>query len=72
MPLSNAEKQRRWREKRNRLARALAGTPDQVAEHIVTELGIEQARRIARAIDKRVNAAKRQQAALPKNVLGRR
>lgn len=68
MVLSNAEKQRRWREKRNRLARALIGAPPQVAEHIVTELGIEQARRIARAIDKRVNAAKRQ----PKNVLGRR
>jgi hypothetical protein len=66
MPLSNAEKQARWRERRNRLASAWTGTPDQVAEHIIKELGIEQARKIVRAIDKRVNKTKR----LPKNVLG--
>jgi hypothetical protein len=67
MPLSNAEKQRRWREKRNRLARVLTGTPDQVAERIEKELGIEQARRIARAIYKRAKAASRMH---KKNVLG--
>jgi hypothetical protein len=66
MALSNAEKQRAWRERRNKLARVLTGTPDQIADHIVTTLGIEQARKIVRAIDKRVNKAKR----LPKNVLG--
>ena len=52
MTLTNAEKQRRWRNRRNRLARAFTETPAMFAETIVNECGIEHARKVARAIDK--------------------
>ena len=58
MPLTNAEKQRRWRDKRNELAQALTGTPKQVAEAILAHLGPRDARRVLRALDKRLSAIK--------------
>jgi hypothetical protein len=61
MPLSNSEKQKRWRDKRNTLARAFTETPDKFAETIVNECGIEHARKVARAIDKRARLNKRRQ-----------
>ena len=61
MTLTNAEKQKRWRDKRNRLARAFTEIPAKFAETIVNECGIEHARKVARAIDKRVALNKRRQ-----------
>ena len=71
MPLSNAERQKQWRDKRNNLARAFTDTPAKFAEIIMTELGVEHARKIARAIDKRVRAIKRRQPP-PGGLLGER
>jgi hypothetical protein len=53
MPLTNAEKQKRWRDKRNLLADALTGTPKDIADGILRELGVEQAKKVTRALDKR-------------------
>ena len=61
MTLTNAEKQRRWRDRRNRLARAFTETPAMFAETIVNECGIEHARKVARAIDRLVALNKRRQ-----------
>jgi hypothetical protein len=67
MPLSNVERQRQWREKRVELWRAFTGTPEQLAQHIVANLGPEHARQVARALDKRAKAASR---SFKKNLLG--
>ena len=40
MALSNAEKQKRWREKRNELAVALTGKPNEVADNISAILAL--------------------------------
>ena len=69
MTLTNAEKQRRWRNRRNRLARAFTETPAMFAETIVNECGIEHARKIARAIDRLVARNKRRQPP-PRGILG--
>ena len=54
MTLTNAEKQSRWRDKRNRLARAFTETPAKFAETIVNERGIEHAgRSLAQSTDAR-------------------
>jgi hypothetical protein len=56
--LTNAEKQRRWREKRNELAAAFTGIPKEVAENILSQLGVDKARRVVRALDKRLRNLK--------------
>ena len=58
MALSNAEKQKRWREKRNELAVALTGKPNEVADNILRNLGADQARKVSRALDKRLRDLK--------------
>jgi hypothetical protein len=35
MVMTNAEKQRRWREKRNRRADALSGKPKEIADNLL-------------------------------------
>jgi hypothetical protein len=39
MAFTNAEKQKRWRDKRNALAEVLAGTPKEIANGILRKLG---------------------------------
>jgi len=56
MALSNAERQRRWRDKRNDLAQILVGTPNEICEAILRELGADPTRRLARALDKRLRS----------------
>jgi hypothetical protein len=58
MALTNAERQRRWREKRNDAYEVLQGSPAEICEAILYELGPDQARKIARAFDKRLSAMK--------------
>ena len=58
MALTNAEKQKRWRDRRNELANILTGTPRDVAEGIFSELGAKKARNVARALDKRLRNLK--------------
>jgi hypothetical protein len=58
MALTNAERQRRWRDKRNELAEAFAGTPKELAEKILSHLGIDNARKVVRALDKRLRNIK--------------
>jgi len=60
MALTNAEKQRRWRERRNSKAAALDhARPKDMAEGILAELGIDRTRKILQALEKRVRAIKR-------------
>ena len=54
MALTNAEKQRRWRNRRNDRASALDGTPKEIADNLLRELGADVARKVARALDKRL------------------
>jgi hypothetical protein len=69
MPLSNAEKQRRFQEKRRRLWDAFKdGTAEQIATLILAERGVETARQVARVIDKRVKAWR--QGYRPEGILG--
>jgi hypothetical protein len=49
---------RRWRDKRNDLAQDLVGTPDDICEAILRRLGVDQARKVARALDKRLRNIK--------------
>jgi hypothetical protein len=55
MPLTNAEKQKRWRDRRNRLIAALTDTPRKAAETILAELGVEQAGKVAKALEQRLH-----------------
>jgi hypothetical protein len=59
MPFSNAERQRRWRDKRNASADALVGTPSEIANGILRSLGADQTRKVVRALDKRLRGLKR-------------
>jgi hypothetical protein len=59
MPLTNAEKQARWRAKRNRMASVVDGTPKEIADGLLAEFGPDKARKIARALDKRLRTLKR-------------
>jgi hypothetical protein len=60
MALTNAEKQRRWREERNRKAAVLDhARPKDVAEGILAELGIDRTQKVLRALEKRVRAIKK-------------
>ena len=52
--LTNAEKQKRWREKRNRLAEIFVGKPKEISERILLALGPDQTRKIVRALEKRL------------------
>jgi hypothetical protein len=54
MALTNAEKQKRWRERRNSRAGALTGTPKEVADGILRTLGAQQAAKVARALKVRL------------------
>jgi len=58
MALSNAERQRRWRERRNDLAQVLVGKPNQIAEGILSHHGAKEAKRIVQALDKRLRNIK--------------
>jgi hypothetical protein len=53
-PLTNAERQRRWRDRRNALIEALTGAPATAAEAIVTMLGVDKARKLAKALEQKV------------------
>jgi hypothetical protein len=54
MALTNAEKQKRWREKRNERANVLTGKPKEIADNLLREFGPDQTRKIARALEKRL------------------
>lgn len=54
MALTNAEKQKRWRERRNSLAEALTGTPQEIADGILRTLGASQAEKVSRALKSRL------------------
>jgi hypothetical protein len=56
--LSGAERQRRWRDKRNELAQVLVGNPKEVADAILRKLGVSQGRKVVRALDKRLRNIK--------------
>jgi hypothetical protein len=60
MALTNAQKQARWRERRNSKADVLDddAKPKQVAEGLLTELGVDRARKVLRALDKRLRGIK--------------
>jgi hypothetical protein len=58
MTLSNADRQRRWRDKRNSRAGTLAGKPKEIADGILRELGTDQAKKVVRALDKRLRNIK--------------
>jgi hypothetical protein len=49
MGLSNAERQKRWREKRNDLAQDLLGTSNDICDAILRRLGVDQAKKVVRA-----------------------
>jgi hypothetical protein len=53
-PLSNAERQARWRDRRNALIGALTGSPAQTAAAIIAELGVDRARKVAKALEQRI------------------
>ncbi len=54
MGLTNAEKQKRWREKRNSRADALTGTPKEIVNGILRVLGPDQANKILRELESRL------------------
>ena len=62
MPLTNAQKQKRWRDKRNaavdKLDDLLTGKPREIADSILFYLGTDQTKKIARALDKRLRNLK--------------
>jgi hypothetical protein len=58
MALTNAQRQARWRDKRNEDANALAGTPEQIANSILLRLGKKEADRVLRALDEQLRNIK--------------
>jgi predicted mannosyl-3-phosphoglycerate phosphatase (HAD superfamily) len=56
--LSNAERQRRWRERRNDRAAVLDGSPTEVAKAILAHLGKDRAQKVVLALNKRLKRAK--------------
>jgi hypothetical protein len=58
--LTNTEKQKHWREKRKGAFNALHGSSiaGETAERILAELGVERARKVVRALNKRVRTIK--------------
>ena len=57
-PLTNAERQRRWRDRRNALIEALTGSPAKAAEAIVAMLGVDKARKVAKALEQKATKGK--------------
>jgi hypothetical protein len=52
--LSNAERQRRWRERRKSLFKALTGgSSATAAAAIIAELGVDKARKVAKALEQK-------------------
>jgi hypothetical protein len=58
MALSNVERQRRWRDKLKDRAEDLTGPPREMADKILFRLGAHDARRLVRALDKRLRNIK--------------
>jgi hypothetical protein len=58
MGLTNAQRQARWRDKRNDEAQLLHGKPNEIANRILLDLGPKEAARILRALDKRLRNIK--------------
>ena len=58
MAFTNAEKQRRWRERLHEQAGVLDGTPTQIATAILGKLGAERTRSVIKALEKRLRNAK--------------
>jgi hypothetical protein len=59
MAMTNAEKQARWRDRRNELAAILEmDNPKDVAQGILKELGVDKAREVVRSLDRRLRAIK--------------
>jgi glutathione S-transferase len=65
LALTNAEKQRRWRERRNALAELATGYPENAADGVLHSLGAEEARmasarirKALRLLDKRLRNLK--------------
>ena len=56
MTLTNAERQRRFRERRNALAAALVGEPDEIAKSVIARLGPDVAREVVRSLQQRLRA----------------
>jgi hypothetical protein len=56
MALTNAEKQKRWRDRRNGLAQALIGDAPWIAEKIFSELGVKKTKRVADHLRRRLKA----------------
>jgi hypothetical protein len=54
MALTNAEKQKRWRERRNELASALIGDAPWIAQQIFYELGAKKTARVVDLLRKRL------------------
>jgi len=54
MALTNAEKQKRWRDRRNSRAEALTGKPRDIANNILRQLGPKLSKQVARELDKRL------------------
>jgi hypothetical protein len=52
---NNALAQKKWRDKRNALARTLRGEPPQIADNMVRLFGAERAKVIAQAMIERVD-----------------
>jgi hypothetical protein len=59
-PMTGAERQRRWRDRRNALIEALTGSPTKAAAAIVGEIGVDRARDLGRIlVDGAVKQSKR-------------
>jgi len=58
MALSNAQRQRRRRDNRNEMASVWDGTPKEITEAILSHLGVDKAKKVGRALDKRLRNIK--------------
>jgi hypothetical protein len=58
MALTNAQRQARWRDRRNENAQALTGKPKEIADNILRELGVKESKRVLRALSKRLDSIK--------------
>ena len=56
MALTNAERQRRWREQQNAKASALEGDAPWIAQKIFSELGAKKTARVVTLLQKRLKA----------------
>jgi hypothetical protein len=58
MALTNAQRQQRYRDKRNELVEMMEGTPTEIAHKLVFELGVEVGMKVAEAMRKRIRNIK--------------